>query len=166
MEQFDLKKFLVENKLTTNSKVLKEALNKPLKDFGPDLQKRLQALGFQAKLFTGKQSVPMDAVEKIMADPNLAGISYVSGNDGTYEYIEVVVNKEKLKDLQKVKQYFQIPDQAYGPDKELGWVIKNVQNVNPGDIISSKLETNNDTAQISYYRNTRGSSSDTVTRDK
>jgi len=156
MAQFDLKKFLVENKLTANSRSVNEALNKSLQDFGPDLQKRLQALGFETKLFTGTESVPFDAVDKIIANPKLAGIAYkkYENQGNVYEYIKVIVHKDRAKDLEKVKKYFQTPDGEYGPDKDMSWVIKNVRNVNPGDIISSEIRITNTDAELSYYRNT------------
>ena len=72
MNNFDLKKFLTENKLTSNSRVLTEALSKELKDFGPDLMKRLKTAGFQTGLFKGEGQVPNDARMKIIDNPKLA----------------------------------------------------------------------------------------------
>ena len=151
MENFDLKKFLIENKLTSNSKVLSEALNKELKTFGPDLKKKLDSMDFQSALFNNQSAVPMEAVQKIAKNSKLAGISYFKTPDG-YERIEVAVNRERIKDLEKLKSYFSTPEGQYGPDKDTGWVIKNMRNVNPGDIYVSKVGGTSNIAKITYTR--------------
>ena len=80
---------------------LNEALNKPLDKFGQDLEKRLNALGFETKVFGGQETVPSSAVDQIQKNPKLAGMSYIklkpgersipSTSDRDYEYIEVLV---------------------------------------------------------------------------
>ena len=146
------------------SKILKEALNKPLDKFGQDLQKRLNALGFETKVFGGQTSVPSSAEAQILKNPKLAGMSYAkikpgeasNTSDRDYEHIEVVVNAQKLNQLKKVKSYFQTADGNYGPDKDLGWIIKNVKKTNPGDIIGSKIQRYGDKAMLSYYTSLPG----------
>ena len=150
MNNFNLKEFLVENKLTTNSR-LNEALNKELKQFGPDLKKRLETAGFKTGLFQGQGMVPTEAQKKIQNDESLAGIAYKQYPDG-YEFLEVSVNKSKANELVKVAKYFSTPEGAYGPDKDAGWVVKNVRNVNTGDIYRSKLGGVNNLATITYFR--------------
>ena len=43
------------------------------------------------------------------------------------------------KYLEKLVSYFNLPKTEYGPDKEVGWYVKNVRNVNPGDIIVTQI---------------------------
>ena len=130
---------------------INEALNKELKAFGPDLMKRLKTAGFQTGLFKGQGQVPNDARMKIIDNPKLAGIAYKRYPDG-YEFLEVSVQREKGEELEKVAKYFSTPEGQYGPEKDAGWVIKNVRNVNPGDIYRSKLGGMNGLATITYFR--------------
>ena len=95
--------------------------------------------------------VPVEAQKKIQNDPSLAGIAYNKYPDG-YEFLEVSVNKSKADELVKVAKYFSTPEGQYGPDKDAGWVVKNVRNVNPGDIYRSKLGGMNNLATITYFR--------------
>jgi len=132
-------------------KPINEALNKELRKFGPDLKKRLEAAGFKTGLFSGENMVPVEAQKKIQNDPSLAGIAYNKYPDG-YEFLEVSVNKSKADELVKVAKYFSTPEGQYGPDKDAGWVVKNVRNVNPGDIYRSKLGGMNNLATITYFR--------------
>ncbi len=132
-------------------KPINEALNKELVKFGPDLKKRLDAMGFKTGIFQGEGMVPVEAQKKIQNDTNLAGIAYKKYPNG-YEFLEVSVNKSKAKDLEKVAKYFSTPEGQYGPDKDAGWVIKNVRNVNAGDIYRSKLGGMNNLATITYFR--------------
>ena len=130
---------------------INEALNKELKTFGPDLKKKLDSMDFQSALFNNQSAVPMEAVQKIAKNSKLAGISYFKTPDG-YERIEVAVNRERIKDLEKLKSYFSTPEGQYGPDKDTGWVIKNMRNVNPGDIYVSKVGGTSNIAKITYNR--------------
>ena len=147
---------------------LSEALNKPMIEFGKDLQKRLEGVGFSSKLFNNEGSVPDDVKNKIAEDPKLAGISYLKipkeGID--YEIIEVVVHKDKLKELEKVVKYFQTADGTHGPDKDTGWLIKNVQNTNPGDIINSKVAIQAQSFAIVTYFTNMGDRENIRTKDK
>jgi len=130
---------------------INEALNKELKDFGPDLMKRLKTAGFQTGLFKGQGMVPPEAQKKIKANPKLAGIAYRRYPDG-YEFLEVSVQREKGEELEKVAKYFSTPEGQYGPDKDAGWVIKNIRNVNTGDIYRSNIGGMNGLATITYFR--------------
>ena len=149
MDNFNLRKYLTEGRL------LKEALNKPMNEFGEDLEKRLNTLGFETKLFMGQNGVPQQASDAIITDPKKAGISYIKMPNG-YEHIEVMVNSSKINQLKKVKSYFQTADGNYSPDKEIGWVVKNVKITNPGDIIGSDIKQYGDRAILSYYTSTEG----------
>ena len=144
MDNFNYTKYLAEGKL------LKEALNKPLNQLGPAIEKKLKAAGMEVKIISGQTNVPVDAREAISKNPKLAAAAFGTSN-GT-EFMEIVVNPEKLKDLEKIRDYFNVPSGAYGPDKDAGWVIKNVRNVNPGDIIASKAEKIGNLGFITFTR--------------
>jgi hypothetical protein len=130
---------------------INEALNKELIKFGPDLMKRLKTAGFQTGLFKGQGMVPVEAQKKIKANPKLAGIAYKRYPDG-YEFLEVSVQREKGEELEKVAKYFSTPEGQYGPDKDAGWVVKNIRNVNTGDIYRSNIGGMNGLATITYFR--------------
>ena len=136
---------------STSAYAINEALNKKLKEFGPDLQKRLETAGFKVGFFPGQSNVPPKAIKAIQKNPSLAGIAY-QVVPGGYEFIEVSVNRSKADELVKVAKYFSTSEGEYGPDKSTGWYIKNVRNVNPGDIIRSKLGGMHGMATFNYYR--------------
>ena len=136
--------------------LLKEALNKPLNKFGQDLEKRLNALGFETKIFPGKSAVPQEASDEIIVKGSKkAGISYIK-NTGGHEHIQVMVNADEINKLKKVKSYFQTGDGQYSPDKEIGWVIKNVKLTNPGDIMASDIQRYGKRAILQYYTSQEG----------
>ena len=134
-----------------NEGLLKEALNKPLNKFGQDLEKRLNALGFETKIFPGKSAVPQEASDAIIVKGSKkAGISYIKTSAG-HEHIQVMVNADEINKLKKVKSYFKTGDAQYSPDKEIGWVIKNVKLTNPGDIMASDIQRYGKRAILQYY---------------
>ena len=137
-------------------KLLKEALNKPLVEFGKDLEKRLNALGFKTKIFPGKSAVPQEASDQIIVKGSKkAGISYIKTASG-HEHIQVMVNADEINKLKKVKSYFQTGDGQYSPDKEIGWVIKNVKLTNPGDIMASDIQRYGKRVILQYYTSQEG----------
>jgi len=147
---------------------INEALNKPLKNFGKDLQKRLESVEFSTKIFSDENGVPMEVRQKISENPKLAGISYeeFEKNDGQiYYHIEVAVHADRLQDLEKVVDYFEVPEGEYGPDKEVDWVIKNVKVTNPGDIVRSRVDSNQKIASVRYFTSL-GGGDQVISRDK
>jgi hypothetical protein len=139
-----------------NEGLLKEALNKPLNKFGQDLEKRLNALGFETKIFPGKSGVPQEASDEIIVKGSKkAGISYIKTSAG-HEHIQVMVNADEINKLKKVKSYFKTADGQYSPDKEIGWVIKNVKLTNPGDIMASDVQRYGKRAILEYYTSQEG----------
>ena len=143
---------------------LEEALNKPVTELGPDVEKRLQSMGFETKVFPNPAwgNIPNEAIDAIQANPKLAGIAFIKNQSGS-EAMRVMVNAERKKDLQKLRDYFQVPEEKFGPTKELSWVAKQIQNVNPGDWIATKAEvlggSGNPVAVIDWFRlTTKGAS--------
>jgi hypothetical protein len=127
-----------------------EALNKPLVQLGPAVEKRMRSSNFEVKIIPNEITVPRNAIESIAQNSNYAAIAF--GDFNGREYMEVVVNKDRLKDLTKIRDYFNIPSGEYGPDKDASWVVKNVRNVNAGDIIASKAAPLGDIAKITFFR--------------
>ncbi len=134
-------------KLFENFYKLNEALNKELKEFGPDLQKKLTDLGFKVNLKVN-QDVHADHQQVVNSNPKemLALINYY--NYSGSELLNVTVHKDNAKYLEKLVAYFNLPKTEYGPDKEIGWYVKNVRNVNPGDIVVTQIYG----GQVSFYR--------------
>ena len=141
---------------------INEALNKTLQAFGPDLQKRLQTVGLQAKVFP--KAPEGDMFKRLQDNPKLAYIHfYKSGNN---EEIVIYAGEKAQQKIQKVVDYFNLDSTQYGPDKEAGWVIKNAINKNPGDIMASKVGVINGLAQVHIYRFDKGAYKNVKTTDK
>lgn len=142
--------------------LINEALNKELKDFGPDLQKKLTSLGFKVELRINKdvQELFQQVVNSNPKDM-LALINYY--NYSGSELLNVTVNKDNTKYLEKLVSYFNLPKTEYGPNKEIGWYTKNIRNVNPGDIVVTQIYG----GQVSFYRaGEKGSTQQTLSRMK
>jgi len=142
--------------------LVNEALNKELKEFGPDLQKKLTSLGFKTKLMVNQDA---HDVRQQVANSNpkemLALINYY--NYSGSELLNVIVHKDNNKYLEKLVSYFSLPKTEYGPDKEIGWYVKNVRSVNPGDIVVTQIYG----GQVSFYRaGEKGSTQQTQSRMK
>jgi len=154
---FFTRQHVVKEEVSEGEVELAEALNKPVAKLGPDVEKRLQSMGFETKVFPNPTwgNIPGDAQEAIQANPKLAGISFNTNDSGT-EAMRVMVNAERKKDLQKLRDYFQVPEEEFGPEKELNWVKKQIQNVNPGDWVASQAKvlqgSGNPVAVIDWFR--------------
>jgi len=162
---FNLRKFLSENKLTVNSKVLKEgvrlnenlteAQTEKLSDFGKNkLFPFLQKSGFNYKAQNGQ--IPRDIHDTIHDKPDakLAVVSYQSDGKGG-EYVYVVVNKKNDDILDKIVKHFNL---STGDNKQvtLGWDTKDVKTASDNEITYQK-ETNLGNMQLLLTR--RGESS-------
>ena len=147
---------------STSAYAINEALNKGLQKFGPDLQKRLQTVGLQAKVFPNAPE--SDMFKRLQSDPKLAYIHFFKS--GTNEEIIIYAGKEAQPKIKKVIEYFNLDSTGYGPDKDAGWVIKNAINKNPGDIIASKVGISNGLAEVHIYRFDKGSYKSVKTTDK
>ena len=141
---------------------INEALNKSLQDFGPDLQKRLQTVGFNTKL---SSETPNDEIrQKLRENPKLAYIHFNRGSN--YEEIVVFAGRKAQQKIQKIIDYFNLDSTSYGPDKDAGWVIKNAINKNPGDIMVSKIELLDQLTNVRFYRFEKGAYKNVKTTDK
>ena len=164
MDNFNLRTFLTENKLTFNSRNIKldEALNKELKAFGPDLQNRLKTLGLKAGVF--QKQPDRDMFTRIQSDTSLAYIEYIVTNG--HESIKIYSSKVNQDKVEKAMGYFNLDVTQYGPEKDAGWVLKNAINKNPGDIMRSKVGVSNGLANVSIYRFEKFNYKNVKTTDK
>ncbi len=97
-------KQLFEGKVRSNdSSLINEALNKPLKDFAEDLKKFLITFDLQVKIFPIKG--PLANIYKAIGDnENYAGLGLGKGE----LELHVIVNKSRVKVLEKMKQKFSL----------------------------------------------------------
>lgn len=105
MDNFNLKKFLVENKLTPNSKMLsEEQASKELQDFGKEVHKKLQlikAFKFQINMDAGN----FNLFDKTAAENNSGFAILGQGNQ-----LGITTHPDNKKVLQDVIGKFTIVD--------------------------------------------------------
>ena len=148
MKELDnFKKFLNEGKLF-------EALNKDLKQFGPDLEKKLKDLGLVPSLLSSdKRQMAFDEIKK---DPKKVAIIIPSFSPLTN--LELIWNSASEKTVMKAINYFQTQTGTVSSKVlKKGWDQnpKLTKNLNPGDIFKTKAETYTgaqDIRAITYYR--------------
>tara|TARA_R100000951_G_C2554528_1_gene153546 strand:+ start:168 stop:596 length:429 start_codon:yes stop_codon:yes gene_type:complete len=109
MNNFDLKKFLTENKLTTASKLAEgekvdltkplPALDKPLKDIGMEINKKLEGMGYSTQTVSDPTQHG-DALEN-GGDKKLAVLAYQAFQGGKAT-LEIRVHKNNADDLKKI----------------------------------------------------------------
>ena len=143
-----------------------EALNKELGDFGPDLKKRFEALGYTVGLFANELDIPDAAHQRMLKDPKLVGITYHKDGDTGYETIKVYSNSKNMSSLEKVADYFNLTDAQFGPEKDAGFVVKQAINKNDGDILRSDIGTTKDLANFNLFRFMQGNYKNVKTTDK
>ena len=120
MNNFDLKSFLTENKLTTASKLAEgekvdltkplPALDKPLKDIGMEINKKLEGMGYSTQTVSDPTQ-DGDALEN-GGDKKLAVLAYQEFEGGNAT-LEIRVHKNNADDLKKIVD-------SYGFDSENG----------------------------------------------
>ena len=145
---------------------LREALNKELGKFGPDLKKRFEALGYTVGLFANTKDIPDAAHQRMLKDPKLVGITYHKDGDTGYETIRVYSNSKNIKSLQKVADYFNLTDAMFGPEKDAGFAVKQAINKNDGDILRSDIGIIGNLANFNLFRFMQGNYKDVKTTDK
>ena len=114
-------------------KVLREALNKDIRQFADDIWKKLQAAGFQVEGAVDNSSGVRDAQDRISKDPNL--VYMLARVTPTYETLEIYGNNKSKQKILGVCNKFQTSLYS-GPEKQIDpKTIKQVVNAfNPGDI--------------------------------
>ena len=128
MNNFDLKKFLTENKLTTASKLAEgekvdltkplPALDKPLKDIGMEINKKLGGMGYTTQTVSDPTQ-DGDALEN-GGDKKLAVLAYQesdrhgSGEMNLSATLEIRVHKNNADDLKKIVGSYNLPKENGG----------------------------------------------------
>lgn len=98
MNNFDLKKFLTENKLTTNSKALNEAqASKELIDFGKEVHAKLQTIKNAFKFQINMNANNLNMFDKV-ARENKGGFA-ILGQDNRLAIVTHPDNKALLEDV-------------------------------------------------------------------
>lgn len=112
MNNFDLKNFLTENKLTTASKLLNEMdfgkplpdLGKPLMDIGQEIEGKLKSMGYNTRVYV-QNNVPRDITDDLEAkgDAKLAAITFNTHDSANgVVKLTIMVHKNNQDDLKKV----------------------------------------------------------------
>jgi hypothetical protein len=110
---------------------LNEALNKDIKAFGQDLDKRFKEAGFDTLILM--QPPSPQQLDTVKTNPK-AAIFEVFQNPQTQQ-LTIHVNPGKISDAEKIINKFQLSDYN-GPVLKRGWTVKQVQGaINPGDIV-------------------------------
>jgi len=143
MNNFDLKRFLTENKLTTVSKLTEgekvdltkplPALDKPLKDIGMEINKKLGDMGYTTQTVSDPTK-DGDALEN-GGDKKLAVLAYQElerqgvGEMNLSATLEIRVHKNNADDLKKIVD-------SYGFDSENGGYIGSFSS---GDLVRAEI---------------------------
>lgn len=135
-----------------NESQLEEALNKDMRQFGQDLDKRLKEAGFKTLVLVGQNLNP-DAQKKLNSEQGLIALEVQrsNGSEGEIQQMYLYCNPKDYQKVKKVVDKFQLSNyegQAKFNDKT--WTTKTVIGaINPGDIV--KIE-NASSGQIWFYR--------------
>jgi len=121
MNNFDLKNFLTENKLTTNSRMDEgekvdfykplPKLGKPLKDIGMEINDKLKGMGYQTKLVNDMVQFS-DILEK-NKDKKMATLYYQRFQSGN-TMLEIRVHQNNADDLKKIVSSYNFPEENGG----------------------------------------------------
>jgi hypothetical protein len=139
-------------KLYENFNSINEALNKDIRSFGQDVDKRLKEAGFKTLVLVG-QKLNSEQLKKVSNETGLVAfeVDRSMGSEGEIQQMYLHCNPKEFAKVKKVIDRFQLSNyngQAKFNNKD--WTTKTVIGaINPGDII--KLE-NGDNGQIWFYR--------------
>ncbi len=120
MNNFDLKNFLTENKLTTASRLTEEKfdftkplpdLGKPLMDIGKEMDDKLKGMGYQTKLVNNVNQFS-DFLEK-NEDEKMATLFYEKFQGGNAQ-LEIRVHRNNADDLKKLVDSYNFPERNGG----------------------------------------------------
>jgi hypothetical protein len=110
---------------------LDEALNKDIKSFGQDLDKRLKGAGFQTLILVGKPATD-EQRKKVQTDLGLAILEVFENAE--LQLLTLYINPKELSKAKSVISKFQLVPYK-GQVIQKGWTAKQVQGaLNPGDI--------------------------------
>jgi hypothetical protein len=125
---------------------LNEALNKDIKAFGQDLDKKFKEAGFDTLILM--QSPSQQQLDNVKTNPK-AVLFEVFQNPET-QMLTLYVNPKMIAKAELIINKFQLSDYT-GPVLKKGWTAKQVQGaINPGDIV--KQDNNKNNGVWNFYR--------------
>jgi hypothetical protein len=125
---------------------LNEALNKDIKAFGQDLDKKFKEAGFDTLILM--QSPSQQQLDNVKTNPK-AVLFEVFQNPET-QMLTLYVNPKMIAKAESIINKFQLSDYT-GPVLKKGWTAKQVQGaINPGDIV--KQDNNKNNGVWNFYR--------------
>ena len=134
MKKSELKK-LIKEEIT---KVLSEALNKDIKAFGQDLDKKFKEAGFNTLILF--QNISQEQLNVIKTDPK--AVAFQIYQNPETQTLTVYVNPKQIQKAESIINKFQLSDYN-GPVLKKGWTVKQVQGaINPGDIVKQDVDKN------------------------
>ena len=134
MKKSELKQ-LIKEEIT---KVLSEALNKDIKAFGQDLDKKFKEAGFNTLILF--QNISQEQLNVIKTDPK--AVAFQIYQNPETQTLTVYVNPKQIQNAESIINKFQLSDYN-GPVLKKGWTVKQVQGaINPGDIVKQDVDKN------------------------
>ena len=125
---------------------INEALNKDIKAFGQDLDKRFKEAGFDTLVLM--QPATEDQLN-IVKTKEKAVLFVVSQTPET-QMLAIHTNPKMVSKAQSIINKFQLSNYT-GPVLKKGWTAKQVQGaINPGDIVNQKMD--NSRGEWYFYR--------------
>ena len=137
-----------------NESQLEEALNKDIRQFGQDLEKRLKEAGFLTMVAFHPKVITDQQQAEIKADPKKVGLHVIL--DPQFQALQLRGNAKSAKELEKIVNQFQVsswngPKMTFGS----GWDTKTKQVVgafNPGDIVGGGKGVNGSFYDANFVR--------------
>ena len=125
---------------------LNEALNKDIKAFGQDLDKRFKEAGFDTLVLM--QPATQDQLDIVKTKEKAA--LFVVSQTPEIQILAIHTNPKMASKAQSIINKFQLSDYT-GPVLKKGWTAKQVQGaINPGDIVNQKMD--NSRGEWYFYR--------------
>jgi hypothetical protein len=115
---------------------LEEALNKDIKAFGQDLDKKFKEAGFDTLILMRPPSP--EQLNVVKTNPKAAIFEVFQTPE--VQQLNVTVNPKQTQKAESIINKFQLSDYS-GPVLKRGWTAKQVQGaINPGDIVKQDSE--------------------------
>lgn len=125
---------ITESQAKKMMEILNEALNKDIKAFGQDLDKRFKEAGFDT-LITMQAATP-EQLKIIQTNPKAVLFEVFQNSEA--QMLTLHVNPKMATKAESIVNKFQLSNYS-GPILKRGWTAKQVQGaINPGDIVKQE----------------------------
>jgi len=135
-----------------NENQLDEALNKDMRSFGQDVDKRLKEAGFKTLVLIG-QDLKSDQIQKIRNESGLVAfeVKRQNGTEGEIQQMYLYCNPKEFQKVKKVIDKFQLSNyEGQKKFNDKNWTTKTVMGaINPGDIVKTEDPSS---GQIWFFR--------------